>query len=431
MTTRIPNTRCRCRTLFVLAIALTFPTNTQAFDKLLPVQLTLIDDHAIGYATFQSHNQKVVSNAGGIFITYLHASRDKYMNQTWRLARSIDGGKSFTIIYESTWATSSPVLEMDEENNIYLAFPDFADGHAYLYRFPAPDYMPQMNATALKGGAAGKYSMTIDLPREQLYFFSHNNTFHTIGLDGRVRGNQTILQHGKNAVLQYPQLALAKNGTLYAAWTTSAYEKYLYWDIHAMRSSDAGETWQTLDSRPLELPIIADNTGSADLISGDDEFEIHTWLSAFAAKDDKVHFVYWANASPQRQRYLRYDQNTGARDVNHEPIFAGEENGNPSDSGLLAWSAQEENAPLYFVATLENRSRVACAVSEDNGQTWRDFAVSEKTPNGRIYSIGGARALTADGAIIGTFTDLTELSKTNQEAGSGKVYFYRIDTGKQ
>ncbi len=397
-------------------------------DELLPIELTLVDDHAIGYATFQSHNQKVVSNSQGIFITYLHASRDKYMAQTWRLAHSRDGGKSFETIYEATRATSAPVLETDSADNIYLAFPDFADGNAYLHRFLAPDYLPEKSPTVMQGGSAGKYAMARDLTREQLYFFAHNNTFHTLGLDGTVRGKETILRQGENAALQYPHLTLAKNGALYAAWTSSVYDKYLYWDIHAMRSLDAGRTWQMLDGKPLELPILADDTGPADRISGDDQFEFHTWLSAFAAKDEKLHFVYWAKTSPQQQRYVRYDQATGLRDVTTQPVFAAHEAGNPSESGLLAWEPSVADAPLFFVSTRENRNRVACAISADNGETWRDFAISKKTPQSRIYSIGGARSLMADGAIIGTFTDVTELSKTNQEAGSGHVYFYRIET---
>lgn len=397
-------------------------------ENLLPIKLTLVDDHAIGYATFQSHNQKVVSNSQGIFITYLHASRDNYMAQTWRLAHSRDGGKSFEILYEATHATSAPVLETDPKDNIYLAFPDFADGNAYLYRFLPPDYLSEPEVTTCEGGSAGKYAMACDLVREQLYFFAHNNTFHTIGLDGTVRGNATILQQGEKAALQYPHLTVAKNETLYAAWTSSVYDKYLYWDIHAMRSLDGGKTWQTLNGKPLKIPIIADNTGPADRISEDNEFKVHSWLSAFAAKDEKLHCVYWTKTSPQRQHYVRYDLTTGKRDATTQPVFAGHEAGNPGESGLLAWSSDVADAPLFFVSTLENRNRVACAISMDNGKIWRDYAISRKTPEGRIYSIGGARSLTSDGAIIGTFTDVTGLSKTNQEAGSGRVYFYWIDT---
>ena len=60
------------------------------------------------------------------------------------------------------------------------------------------------------------------------------------GLDGEVRSSQRLLQAGPRAILQYPQLSLGRDGTLYAAWTTSCPEVYLYWDIHAMQSPDGG-----------------------------------------------------------------------------------------------------------------------------------------------------------------------------------------------
>ena len=50
------------------------------------IELTLVDDEAIAFATFQSHNQKVVSNQNGIFITYIHKSNNDYTAQQWRLA---------------------------------------------------------------------------------------------------------------------------------------------------------------------------------------------------------------------------------------------------------------------------------------------------------------------------------------------------------
>ena len=393
-----------------------------------PIQLTQIDDHTIGYATFQSHNQKIVHNDNGIFAAYLKFSKNNYMAQTWRLVQSTDGGQTFKTIFEETRATNPPVLETDPDNNIYVGLPDFADGNAYLYRFPADDYTAPPQITTMKNGSAGKYAMARDLPRKQLFFFSHNNTFHSVGLDGQVRSNITLLKRGENGALQYPHLTLADNGTLYAAWTTQRHGKYLYWDVHAIRSPDSGASWQTLAGSPLELPIIADEKGPADRISGDDEFEYHTWLSASAAKDGKLHLVYWAQSDTPVQHYVRYDMATGKRDVDHPSLSFGTEPSMPSTSGLLAWDHNIPNSPLYFAATTENRNRVACLVSHDNGETWQDFALSEKTPKGRIYSIGGCRDLTPEGDILGVFTDLTELSKTNQEAGSGQVYMYRIKT---
>jgi hypothetical protein len=37
-----------------------------------PVITTTVDPDAVTYSTFQSHNQKIVANAYGIFMTYLH-----------------------------------------------------------------------------------------------------------------------------------------------------------------------------------------------------------------------------------------------------------------------------------------------------------------------------------------------------------------------
>src|SRR5262249_23693494 len=46
----------------------------------------------------------------------------------------------------------------------------------------------------------------------------------------------------------------------------------------------------------------------------------------------------------------------------------------------------------------------------------------------RVYSIGGARNLTSEGEIIGTFTDVAASAKVYTEPNSGTVYFFRIPT---
>ena len=68
--------------------------------------LTLVDAEATGYATFQSHNQKVVAGPGGIFMTFIRTRNEKYTAQEWRLVLSTDGGASFRVIYEATNATN-------------------------------------------------------------------------------------------------------------------------------------------------------------------------------------------------------------------------------------------------------------------------------------------------------------------------------------
>ena len=69
------------------------------------IEITLVDDHAFGFGTFQSHNQKVVSNRNGLFITHIRARNEAYTAQQWRLSHSADGGRRFTTLYEATDAT--------------------------------------------------------------------------------------------------------------------------------------------------------------------------------------------------------------------------------------------------------------------------------------------------------------------------------------
>lgn len=396
----------------------------------LPIHATLIDDDAIAYATFQSHNQKVVSNRKGIFASYIRSGNKDYNAQEWRLAHSRDGSKTFSVMHQATHATNPPILETDEQDNVYLVRPDFKDGHAYLYRFSATAEKAEPVVTKIPGGSAGKYSMTLDAKRKQLYFFAHNNTFHVIGLDGTVRSSATLLKQGPNGAMVYPHLALARDGTLFAAWTTQKHGVYLYWDIHAMKSPDAGKSWQKLDGTPLELPVIADETGKADRISRDDEFKVHSWLSAFLAANGKLHLAYWTENTPQRQRYLRYDGRSGKQEVDTPHLFRGRDLKLVSDSGVLVARAELADAPLYFVSAVDNRTRLACLASDNNGATWYEYALGDQQFRHRAYSIGAARELTRDGSIIGTFTDVAEKAKTYYEPKSGKVYFFRIQAGR-
>lgn len=418
------------RGLFLCTIIPTMAGFSRADDspqnQLVPIELTLVDDKAIAYATFQSHNQKVISNRHGIFITYVRSSADNYMKQTWRLARSRDGGRAFTSQFEETRATSAPALETDRQGGLYLSRPDFADGNAYLSRFATPETEPV--TTTLVGGSAGKYCQLLDEPRQRVYFFAQNGTFHVTGMDGRVLKTTSLLVAGPKAVTQYPHLTLGSDGTLYAAWTTNDLTAVLYRSIQAMKSADGGETWATLDGQPLTAPIVSDDSGPTTRISYDDELDVHSWLSSFLFKRGKLHFVYWAKTSPQRQRYLRYDGASGQKELDIEPIFAHRTPVEPNDSGVLITNQAKPESPLYFVSTIDDRKRLACLVSHDNGTTWRPFAISERVSPHRIYSIGGARNLTSEGEIVGTFTDVAETAKVYTEANSGTVYFFRIPT---
>ncbi|MCX6550396.1 MAG: immunoglobulin domain-containing protein, partial [Acidobacteria bacterium] len=72
-------------------------------------------------------------------------------------------------------------------------------------------------------------------------------------------------------------------------------------------------------------------------------------------------------------------------------------------------------------------NHLACLASDDNGLTWYDYAVS-KAPYGSTtwppYAVGGARELTADGCIVGSFT-----ASVVDPATDNKVYFFKIQAG--
>ncbi len=392
---------------------------------LAKVEISCVDDETVGYATFQSHNQKVISTGRGIFVTHIRTRNQPYTAQTWRLSRSTDGGQTFSTVHEAVHATNPPVLETDEEDNVYLIRPDFQDGHAYLYRFFAKNEYRDPAVTQIPGGSAGKFAMYLDRARKQLYYFAHNNTFHIIGLDGKLRKMTQLCQPGANAGLQYPLLNMDLDGTLHAAWTTQKHGVYLYWDIHHMLSPDGGAGWRNLDGEALSPPVKADDSGPAMRISLDDEFEVHSWLSSFMVKDGKVHFLYLAQMDPPRQHYTRFDVATGKRDLDIQPELMGGKIRLQGLSGFFAAQSGRKGSPLYALGS--NGDRVGCLVSHDNGQSWHDFARSEETFK-IIYSLGGARELISrDGHIMGTFTDQHGSNLTPDR--ESKVYFFKIKAG--
>ena len=242
-----------------------------------------------------------------------------------------------------------------------------------------------------------------------------------IGLDGNVRSSIELLKPGENAVLQYPSLCLGADHTLYAAWTTVAKGKYLYWDIHAMRSRDGGQHWEKLDGTPLTLPIVADDGGPSDRITQDDEFQVTTWLSNFLAVGSKLHFVYETQSDPRRERYVRYDLKSGRKDHEFQPEFKGETVSLRGLDGCFA-ATNSVASSLYCVMKDAGSNRLACLRSDDDGTSWHDHAVGSVVSS--PYAIGGCRAITRDGWIIGTFTDAIEPNDASE--GKSKVYFLKI-----
>jgi hypothetical protein len=377
-------------------------------------ELTLVDPAVTGYATFQSHNQKVLANQYGYFLSYIQTRDEPFMAQKWRLLRSVDEGKSFSLVYEAVRATNAPPIETDVDGNIYLACTDFKDGNAYLYRFDASKDFQDPTISTIPGGAAGKVALLLDPSAPCLYFASHNNQFYQLGLEGTVLEQTTLLQPGPKAYLQYPSLRLDAAGALHYAWTTVLRDAYLYRDIHHMMRPRGSMQWQNLDGTPLTVPVVADDAGPATRITLDDEFDVHTWLASFQIKGGKVHFLYMNQGPPAKEYYVRRDMRSGAEDCRTtlDSVL--------SLSGLLVTADDSPTSPLYCVSSKDQH--LVALVSRDNGSTWTLYARTEATFN--EYSLGGFNTMAPGGWIIGAFTD----QKGSNGAGEleSKVYFYRL-----
>ena len=350
------------------------------------VDLTLLDAEAAGYATFQSHNQKVAANAHGIFTAHLRSRNEAFTAQQWRLSRSVDRGAAFGTVYESVDATNPPAIETDAAGNLYLVRSDFVDGSASLYRFRAGDGYAEPDVARIPGGSAGKYCLNLDEARGRLYYFAWGRSLFVLDLEGTVLERQQLTENGDNAGPQYPLAFLDPSGVLHAAWTTLQHGVYMYWDIHYMASDDGARSWRRMDGAPLQIPVPADDTGPTDRITLDDEFEIHSWLSNLIVKDGKAHFAYAAQAESWRQHYVRYDLAAAARDVDLYPTFEGQEIRLASLDGFFASRATLPEAPLYYVSSAGGR--LGCLASDDNGETWYDYAVSDEELQSLLHRRG-------------------------------------------
>ena len=392
-------------------------------------ELTCVDDAAIAYATFQSTNQKVVSCAGGVFMAYNQSRDENYTSQTWRLMRSTDGGATFECVYRAAHATHPPMIEADSSGNIYLVHMDGHSGNALFYCFQAADNYASPLTSVIPGGDSGKYAMYLDEARGRLFYFANNRHFYTLGLNGEVLRAIQLLRPGPHARVMYPLLAMgssqrkAGSPELFAAWTTEKHGVYMYWDIHAMKSPDGGAIWRSLGGLPLTRPVLADETGPADRITLDDEFEHHSWLSSLAWKGGKLHFCYEAQTTSPRQHYVRCDATTGKRELDIQPRFGGKTVSILGLDGFFCSAGDSPEDELFYIGP--DKGRVACLVTRDNGTTWHDLSISEW--RGNPYSIGGCRRVVLINGkryVIGCFTD--QRGGTAITEGKSKVYFFRI-----
>jgi hypothetical protein len=460
--------RLKARLLGFAALAWLM-TGSPAWAQLQPVTLTPLDANSTtGYATYGGHNQKVVVNQYGIFVSYLHKGNGD-MNQTqWRLQRSVDGGATFTTVDQSpdvglpqTEATYPPVLETDSAGNIYMirASAGTNEGpaaNAYLRVYSAStNFAPPSTQFTIQYGAAQKFAMVLDEARGRIYYAAHtfhggsahvdpdgsNSTlwFFIIGLDGTPIHNYRLTRRClpdaptnpptppkpcESYNSSYPQLALDDQGDLYVAWANvrgTSSGDYSHYSTHVMRSHNGGSDWETLSGAAVTLPAIADNSSTVTMINDDTPVELtgSKLLWGMRVKQGKLHFAY-RNSDTNEQHYVRFDTGTGLKDLNVTSLGGTTIKLNSLDGFCTA--ANKPDDTVYCVGRREENpgeagDSIAVVASYDNGQTWQDYA---STGEFGIFPFGitGPREI-RDGHIVGMFT-------LGGSGGRNIVHFFRI-----
>ena len=403
-----------------------------------------VDDVITPYATFQSHNQKVVQNQYGIFMTYLYSTEPSALG-TWRLVHSIDGGKSWGTIYRSYVPTKAPTLDTDENGSIYVIHSDFSvsAGDATFLRFDPEQGFRNPLVKTIPGGSAGKYTSAYDSWRKRLYYMNWSScesvsvctypNFTALDLSGNVIFQKGLILWGTNPLapynatygLHYPHLDVMGT-TLYFAWTTSPNSSvpHFYRSILFIYSEDGGNSWKAPGGSTLTTPIVGDDTGPAKLVSLSSESGRNNWLSSFVLKNGLVHFMYMSgppagDPNPQwNQHYMRFSASSGVRDIDITPTWQGGSISLLGGDGFFS-TEQAGSSPLFAVNHFGNS--VGILKSTDSGASWQDHAQSSTAvPSGYgLYALSGNKRLTKAGQILGHFT------KNPPSGNDNSVWFFR------
>ena len=390
------------------------------------------------YTVFQSHNQKVVANTNGIFMTYLDSCPDTSPN-TWRLARSTDGGHTFTTVYQGSDYTRAPALETDETNNIYLTYPTYNTNTHFLCFTAANGYTaPNLTQTYSGVSSAAKYAMAYDRQRQRFYIATQYGQMLTVDKSGNLLQSQQVFSTSRsNSYTAYPNLLVDTAGVLHFGETTADGGNHIpYESIRHLQSADGGATWQTMGGTPVATPTTPEPAGPSDMINLPDEIEPYaTWLASMHSANGKVHFVYRAanpwdpayfgltNSLIEREHFMRFNGSTGVRELDSWSAWGSWVGTNISIAavdGLLASDLGNPSGPLYFVG-LSSSGVLSAIISHDNGSSWKGYATATTQSAlglSSIYSVGGCRTLTPDGRVIGSFSAVRD--------GIRRTYFYSI-----
>ena len=202
------------------------------------IEVKCFDDNATAFATFQSHNRKIVTNRKGCFLTYIKSRNEPYTKQNLRLINVLTG----RVIYDVTLPTNPAPLETDDEDNLYIVYPDFVNKDSYFVIFKAEDNYENPIKIKISNTFGGKFAMAFDKKQKLFYYMPNNGDINVLDTKGSIIYSGKVVVHGKESSYEYPHLDVDENSVLHLAWTTDLYHTYHYLSIYYMRSNDHGRT---------------------------------------------------------------------------------------------------------------------------------------------------------------------------------------------
>jgi hypothetical protein len=402
------------------------------------------------YGTFGSHNQRIVTNGHGIFMSYLHADDcSAGLNaSTWRLARSTDNGATWSTLYSLSCANANAAtLETDGSDNVYAFIGscsswsgNWSSSPTTFLKFGASNSYasPLVTNTTVIPVSSSKFTSAIDLSRSYLYFLtwwngSTTNQLYVIDFSGTLVRSVllwgTATTSGAAVEPTYPHLHVGSNGNLYAAWTNTDFSApgQDYYDAKFIYSTDAGATWQgppgaiTLPINPGPL-----DTNSWEIVDSGDIKSIGTtadnWLSSLAYDRGFLHFVYDVNFG-SKEVYKRFNFSSGTFDTEVTPSIHGKTITIGQAHG--AFSQDSTGTGRLFYGSDANGSlfgHVGILYTDDAGETWHDYASSSNLSVSNELYLGynaGGRLLDSSGAVLGALT------RNTSDGNPADVFFWR------
>lgn len=438
---------------------------------------TLLSDGIHHQATHNAQGQKALQNQYGIFVSYastVYADPDENTTSNFIFARSQDGGKTFQNFFSSSMhRTLPPAIVSDLDGNIFSIHGTGTEWtgpngtplwpkDAWFYRFDAGQGFANPTISKIGKGSTDKYDFIFDSKTGNFFYMTFNDTlydtnmipsFFAIRPDGDVEYSMGMSRmvnlDSKFPKIMYPHLATDGNRII-AAWSTEydppgssdpddPNQTNLYRNVSFVYSDDIGHSWRNLTGEKVKTPMVMDESGPSTTVTQPDEIGDHNWLGGIAYTNNRLYVSYqvWGKAHPgSHPHFSAYDLNQRTRALDMREWRGSKLTSD--GTGRFIVNPQNPSGPVYLAAggTYEGKGVVVILISEDQGNSWREYAVGSYHDGDPsvVLNVSPSATITPDGHIVGVFTKCNprpeigrcESYMHGQYILDSRAYFFRV-----